>query len=331
MIRRRLSSLFAGLTLLTVAAPALAKEKAPEPRPYEMTVVDTTGAVVTGVDLLIKNAAGETLPAPVAAADGSGKMTGSFPDSTATYTVDLSKARYRPQHQTIALSGQKLKKGDTAVIKFTIEPMTAVDDYSAAIKAIQAKDLAGAEANLALAVATDPNFAKGYEVLAMVQLEQKKWEEGLASADKALALEPENTSALRSRFDALTALKREAEAEQALAALAAKERTPDVARLLFNAGAHAMAAKQNEKTKALLNDALAIDPTLYQAHAGLAEVAIADKNYAEAVRQLDLVIGLAPRNFKAFERKIEVLKADNKAKEAAAVEAELAKRKAEGN
>jgi len=331
VIRHRLSALLAGLALFTAASPALAKEKAPEPRPYEMTVVDTTGAVVPEVEIAIKNAAGEAVSAPVAAADGSGKMSGSFPDSTATYTVDLSKPRYRLQRQTITLSGQKLKKGDTAIIKFTIEPMTALDDYSAAIKAIQAKDLAAAEANLALAVATDPAFVKGFEVMAMVQLEQQKWDAALASAEKTLALEPGNSSALRSRFDALTELKRGEEAEQALAALAAIERTPDVARLLFNAGAHAMAAKQNEKTKALLNEALAIDPTLHQAHSGLAEVAIAEKNFAEAVRQLDLVLGIAPRNFKAFERKIEVLKADGKTKEAAAVEAELAKRKAEVN
>ena len=115
--------------------------------------------------------------------------TGIFPDTTASYTVDLSKARFRPQHQTINLAAQKLGKKQTAVIKFTLEPMTALDDYSAAIKAIQAKDLAGAEANLNLAVATDPNFVKGFEVLAMVQLEQKKWAEGLASAEKTLGLD----------------------------------------------------------------------------------------------------------------------------------------------
>lgn len=328
-MNRPLAALIASCALL-VPATTLAKEKGPEPRPYEMTVVDPAGAIVPDVAIAIQNAAGESLASPVAAADGSGKMTGSFPDSAAAYTVELTKARYRAQRQTINLGSQKLKKGDTAVIRFTLEPMTALDDYAAAIKAIQAKDNAAAEANLELAVATDPSFVKGYEVLAMVELEQKKWEEGLASAERALALEPENASALRSRFDALTELKRDAEAEQALAALAAKERTPDVARLLYNAGAHAMGAKQNEKSRALLLEALAIDATLYQAHAGLAELAIAEKNYAEAVHQLDLAIGIAPRNFKAFERKIEVLKADNKAKEAAAVEAELAKRKSEG-
>jgi tetratricopeptide (TPR) repeat protein len=322
---RRSAPIFAAFVLVAVAASA--KDKKPEPRPFEMTVVDPAGVALTGVDVVVKNAAAETIAVTT---DAAGKTTGIFPDTTASYTVDLSKARFRPQHQTLNFATQKFGKKETAVIKFTLEPMTALDDYSAAIKAIQAKDLPTAEANLNLAVATDPNFVKGFEVLAMVQLEQKKLAEGLASAEKTLTLDAANVSALRSRYDALEALGRAEDAERALYALAEKERTPDVARLLYNAGAHAMSAKQNDKSKAYLNKAVELDPNLHQGHAGLAELAIADKNYAEAVRQLDLAIGIAPRNFKAFERKIEVLKADNKAKEAAAVEAELAKRKAEG-
>ena len=290
-------------------------------------MVDPAGVELTGVEIVLKDAAGSPV---VATADPAGKLTGEFPDQLASYTADLTKARFRPQHQTINLASQKLGKKDTAIIKFTLEPMTALDDYSAAIKAIQAKDLVAAEASLNSAVTIDPTFVKGFEVLAMLQLEQKKWAEGLASAEKAIALDPANISALRSRYDALQELKRTDEAEAALRALAEKEKTPDVARLLYNAGAHAMAAKQNDKSRELLTLALAIDANLHQAHAGLAELAIAEKNYAEAVRQLDLAIAIAPRNFKAFERKIEVLKADNKPKEAAAVEADLAKKKAEG-
>ncbi len=327
MNRRRIAVLASFALFSSVAV--FAKDKAPDARPFEMTVTDPAGVVLTDVQIVLKDAAGTALPAPAVAADGSGKMTGSFPDAAASYTVDLAKARFRPQQQTLNLGAQKLKKGDTAIIKFTMEPMTALDDYASAIKAIQAKDVASAESHLNLAVTTDPQFAKGYEVLAMVHLDQKEYAEGLAAADKALAIEAQNLSALRSRYDALKALERDDESIAALRDLAAKDPSPEVARLLYNAGAHAMAAKQNDRSRELLNEAIALDAGLYQAHAGLAELAIADKNFAEAVKQLDLAIGLAPRNFKAYERKIEVLKADGKAKEAAAVEAELAKKKAE--
>ena len=86
--------------------------------------------------------------------------------------------------------------------------------------------------------------------------------------------------------------------------------------------------KERYKSRAYLQKALEVDPNLYQAHSALAEIAIGDKNYDEAVKELDLVIGLAPRNFKAFERKIEVLKAAGKADAAAAVEKQLATLKA---
>jgi Tfp pilus assembly protein PilF len=322
---------FALFALFVLAAAAVsAKDKAPEPRAFEMTVVDPAGAPIPGVSIVVKGSAGEPVELTAGGiTDGTGKATGSFPDSLGSYTADLSKDRFRPQHQTLNLAAQKLGKGDTAIIQFTLEPMTALDDYAVAVKAIQAKDMAAAEASLKTAVANDPSFVKGHEVLAMLQLDQKRWDEALASADKTLALDAENVSAMRSRYDALTGLGKTAEADAVLTELAAREKSPDVARLLYNAGAHAMSAKEHDRSRTLLTEALAIDPNLYQAHAGLAELAIADKNYAEAVKQLDLVIGIAPRNFKAYERKIEVLKADKKLKEAADVEAELARKRTE--
>jgi tetratricopeptide (TPR) repeat protein len=319
------------LCALLVPAASQAKDKGPVARPFEITVVDATGAPVAGVLVAIKDSMGTAIELSAAGiADAAGKVTGNFPDQAAAYAVDLSKERFRPQHQTIDLSSQKLKKGDTAVIRFTLEPVTAIDDYSAAVKAIQAKDMAAAESSLRLAVATDPAFVKGHEVLAMVLLEAKKFEDGLAEADKTLALDPANLSALRSRYDALSGLGRAADAEAALGALAEKDRSPDIARLLYNAGATAMNNKEREKSRAYLQQALTIDPNLYQAHSALAEIAIGDKNYDEAVRELDLVIGIAPRNFKAYERKIEVLKAAGKTADADAAEKALAALKGAG-
>lgn len=321
MIRRLSLSLF---SLLLVAAAA-AQAKDPETRPFELIVADPAGLPVAGALISIQDAAGVKVELSAAGiTDAAGKVTGTFPDAVASYNLDLTKDRFRAQKQTLDLASQKLKKGQMAVIRLTIEPITKEEDYANAVKAIQAKDMAAAEANLRLALATDPQFTKGYEVLAMVQLEQKKFAEGLATAEQALALEPANLSALRSRYDALSGLEKVAEADAALAELAAKDRSPDVARLLYNAGAQAVNAKNPEKASSLFNEALAIDPNLYQAHAALAEMAIADKNYAEAVKELDKVIAIAPRNFKAFERKIEVLKADSKAAEAAEVEKALA-------
>lgn len=324
---RRLSVLLASFVIL--AAVVQAKDKGPQARPFELLVLDPSGAPVANALLTMKSAAGAAVELSTAGlTDALGKVTGTLPDDAAAYSVAVAKERFRSQQQTIDFATQKLKKGQIALIKLTLDPLTAIDDYATAIQAIQVKDYAGAEASLKSAVTLDPKFVKGYEVLAMVQLEQKQSEAGLASAEQALALDPGSLSALRSRYDALVDLGRSADAE--LAELAAKDRTPDTAKLLYNAGAQAVNAKNPERARSLFADALAIDPKLYQAHAALAEIAIAEKRFPEAVAELNQVLALAPRNFKAFERKIEVLKADGKTAEADAAAKELAALKAGG-
>lgn len=326
MIRRRSAIAFASLVLLAGAVQAAKK---PEARPFELQVVDPAENPLSGALVTMKAPDGTMLELTLQGlTDDAGKVSGTLPDAAAAYDVSVSKSRYHPQQPTIDFAGQKLKKGQTALIKITLEPFTAYDDYAAAVKALKAKDLGTAEANLKSAVALDPKLVKGYEVLAMVQLDQKRWEEALASADQALALEPENLSALRSRYDALAGADRAEEADAALTALAAKDQSSDVAKLLYNAGAQSVNAKEPEKARGYFDRALEIDPKLYQAHAALAEIAIADKKYEDAVAQLDLVVGLAPRNFKAYERKIEVLKALGKTADADAAAKKLAELKA---
>ena len=329
MIRR--SVLFALPLALLASSPDAARAKSPQPRAFEMIVSDSTGAPLPGALLIVKAPDGSTVGLSAAGvSDGEGKVTGTFPDSESLYTVDLSKDRFRPQRQTIDLASLKLKRNDTAIVRFTLDPVTAQDDYNTAIRAIQSKDMAAAEKSLRASILTDPTFAKGHEVLAMVLLDAKQYDDALTAANRALELDPTNASALRSRYDALDGLGRAEEAEAALAALAEKDKSSDVARLLYNAGAVAMNAKDHDKARAYLEKALAVDPNLYQAHAALAEVAIGEKQYDEAVKQLDLVLGLAPRNFKAMERKIEVLNAAGKSAEAEKVAKELAEKKAAG-
>lgn len=327
MIRRRSATVFVSLVLLATVAQARAKK--PESRPFELQVVDPSDNVLPGALVVMKGPDGAPLELTTEGlTDDAGKVSGVIPDTAASYAVSVTKSRFHPQQPTIDFSGQKLKKGQTALIKITLEPFTAYDDYAAAVKALKAKDLGAAEANLKSAVTLDPRLVKGYEVLAMVQLEQKRWDEALASADQALALEPENLSALRSRYDALLGAGKDEEADAALSTLAEKDRSPDVAKLLYNAGAQAVNAKQAERAHGYFDKALEIDPNLYQAHAALAEIAIADEKYDDAVAELDLVLGLAPRNFKAYERKIEVLKAAGKTAEADAVARQVAEIKA---
>jgi DNA-binding SARP family transcriptional activator len=56
----------------------------------------------------------------------------------------------------------------------------------------------------------------------------------------------------------------------------------------------------------------------------MAEIYISEKKFDEAVAEIDRVLALTPRNFKAYARKIEVLKAAGKTAEATEAEKALA-------
>ena len=102
------------------------------------------------------------------------------------------------------------------------------------------------------------------------------------------------------------------------------------ARALTEQGRAHRKSGDSARAIARFNEALAIDPTLHQAHSALAELAIKEKNYPLAVAELDKALAVAPRNFKAYERKIEVLKVMGDKAGADAAEKALAALKAGG-
>lgn len=303
----RPSALFAAALLLASTAPAFAADK--PKAPFEVVVTTPEGAAVVDADVAISSASTVAPYSFSAKTDATGKCTGQLVEFKGMYTFKVSKEGFKEFTKDVDFDTAKFKKGELASIKVTLPQITAVEYYNEGAKATQTKDLTRAAAQFELAIAADPKFAKAYSVLALIELEQSQWDKALAHADQALALDPADMQALRSRFEAFSGMGDKVKSEAALTDLAAKERTPEVARLLYNSGAQAGNAKEVEVARSRFREALAIDPTLHQAHSALAELAIKEKNYSEAVAELDLAIAAAPRNFKAFERKIEVQKA----------------------
>ncbi|MEO7973084.1 MAG: hypothetical protein ABIU84_05810 [Thermoanaerobaculia bacterium] len=324
----RSTPLLAAVLLLSSTALAFAADK--PKAPFEVIVTTPEGAPVEGADVTITSAT--TVPPYTFAGktDFTGKAVGELADFKNSYSIRVVKEGYQQFGQELDLISLKLKKGQTASLKVSLPAITAVEYYNEGVKALQAKDLARATAQFELALAADPKLAKAYGVLAIIELQQSQWDKALAHADQALALDPTDMQALRSRYDAFSGLGDMAKSDVALSELAAKERTPDVARLLYNAGAQAGNAKEVEVARARFHEALAIDPTLHQAHSALAELAINEKKYPDAIVEIDLAIAAAPRNFKAYERRIEVQKAMGDKAGAEATEKKLAALKAGG-
>jgi len=356
----RSSAFLAAALLLATPGSAFAAEKAKAP--FEVIVSSPEGAPVIDADVAISSATTVVPYSFAGKTDAAGKCTGELVEFKGLYSIKVVKEGYKEFTQDLDFETTKFKKGELATIKVSLPKIPAADYYNAGAKDINGGNFAAAQANFEKATAADPLLAIAHSALAQAHMAQadpawlqKKKAEGaldagldlaaeskrhaeaaLVSADAALALSPDDVAALNGRFEALSVLGRTAEAEAALAVLAEKVRTPATAVLLYNAGAQASNSKDPDKAKLIETSrryfrlALDINPNLYQAHNGLAELAIREEKFEDAVTELSKVVELSPRNFKAYERRIEVLKKIGDKDRVAAAEQELAKLKAGG-
>lgn len=330
--------------------------------PFEILVSDPDGGPVAEADVTISSASTVVPYSFSAKTDATGKCTGEFIEFKGVYALKVAKEGYQVFAKDLDFEATKFKKGELASIKVSLPKIPAADYYNAGAKNINEGNFAAAQANFEKAAAADPKLAIAHSALAQAHLAQADtaWlqkrkadgvldasvdvaaeshrhaEAALAAADTALSLAPEDVAALNGRFEALSDLGRKEEAEAALGVLAEKVRTPATAVLLYNAGATASNSKDPDKAKTIaasrhfFEQAIGINPNLYQAHNGLAELAIREEKFEDAVTSLSKVIEISPRNFKAHERRIEVLKKIGDKDRIAAAEQELAKLKGGG-
>ncbi len=156
-----------------------------------------------------------------------------------------------------------------------------------------AEDLVKLSGGVAIKEATIPDYGdalphnRANELMALGHLE-----EALASYDKALAIKPDNATALNNRGSALMNLER---AEEALAsydkALATK---PDYAVALNNRCAALMELKRPEEALASSDGALAVKPNYAEALNNRSHVLMALGRHEEALASIDKALAIKP-------------------------------------
>ncbi len=329
MNRTRRSALALACSLLVVAAfPLAAKEKFP----IQVTVKDEAGAAVAKAKIELAATSGEPF-AVAGESDGKGVWACDLPDFSRVYDLKVAREGFAPFEQPLDFVAQKIEAGMTAQLVVTLvtpKGPSAEQLYNEGVVAIQNRDLVTAEAKIRQALELKPELAQGWMALAMVLAEGKRWPEALDACDKALGATPDNPALLRIRFEALDKLGRADEAAAALDVLVAKAPSAETAVIAFNQGAQATNHGDLAAARRRFDQALALNPSLYQAHSALAELHVRDKDYAAALAELEKAQALAPRNTRILERKIEVLRALGKKEEAAAAEKQLADLKASG-
>jgi tetratricopeptide (TPR) repeat protein len=322
----RTAALAVTLLVVSLAAPPALRAV---PQPIEVRVVDEAARPLSGVLLEIAAVAGDDYAA-TQTSNELGLAAFELPTAKRAYRLRIDHPDFAGFEREFDLAAEKAPRGDVVRLEVTLTPPGAVDRFNRAVRAIEARDLAGAEAELRRAVELEPAFAKGWSVLAFTLLELERPEEALAAAERALATAAEDVEALRLRYDALAALGRHDDADAALDELAAHDDSAELARVLFNAGATAANSEQPERARRRLGEALARDPALWQVHSALAELEIREQRLERALDELDKALAVAPRQVRMWERKLEVLRALGRGDEAAAVESRLAELRADG-
>jgi len=328
----RLALALAALTaaILPLGSPAGAADR----HPLEVTVQTKEGKGIQGVQVTVTASSGE--PFTIAGAtDRKGRFRTEIPDFDRLYRVQAQKEGLAALEEEIDLAKAGVEAGQTAEVGLTMVPPTPVYYYELARKALAAHEVPRAIEAMEQSVALDATFVDGWRALSGLYLATERPADALSAADQALAAVPDDSGSLRNRFDALLALGRRDDADAALDALIEHVKTNETAVLSFNRGVEEMRDEHLEAAQSRFDQALEIDPTLHQACSALAELHIgkaekledADQKKAElgqAIAALDRAIEITPRNFNAWERKIEVLKAMGRADEAAEAERHLA-------
>jgi len=323
-VRRTAHHFALAAAALCVAAPlAAATQK------IEVRVLAPQAKPLAGVAVAIAAVDGEPFAANETTND-SGLAFFELPSAKRAYRLDVTHADFAPFTETFDLGARRAPRGETLRLEVELLLLTAADVYNRGVRALQGGDRDAAAAEFRRAVDMDPGLAQGWNVLAVLALDGRRFDEALAAAERALALGPDDVAALRSRFEALVGLERADEADAALTALAAKDASPELSRVLFNAGATAANAGQAERARLRLEQALSRDPALWQAHSALAELAVREHQLEQALARLEQALAIAPRQVRTWQRKIDVLRALGRADDAAAAEQQLAALRAEG-
>ncbi len=326
----RLRTAFSLLCVFPIfLAAGSAARAADAPQPIDVFVKDAAGTAIAAAQVTVTVEKGAAWTG-TGSTDASGRLPLVLPDLERVYHLRVTRDGYADVEHSVDLHGHKTRLGQPLTLAVTMEPMGAPDWFNRGVAALRANDLDGAAQAFRKAVETDPQFERGWSVGAMVAAEQKRWPDALDGAEHALAIQADDAQALRTRYDAMTALGRDTDAAAALDALVAHTSGNDTARLAFNAGAVAANQGHLDEARKRFGQALALTPTLWQAHAALAELSVRDKKYEDAVAELDKALAAQPKNVGLLQRKVEVLEALGDAARVASAQKALADAKGSG-
>lgn len=186
-------------------------------------VSDENGNPLAGVSILVTTPERSTFKQE-GTTDGKGSYALTIKDATLIYTFHFSKEGYQAFEHV-----ERIQMRSNTQRNFTLKSAaaaaaeaagSATGIFNQGAEAAQSKDYATAEAKFKEALALDPALAPGWSALASIYIDQGKFAEAAAMADKAVELAPGVARNQRLRYEAW---RLAGDAEKAAEAMAAFE------------------------------------------------------------------------------------------------------------
>ncbi len=244
------------------------------------TITDDKGAPVEGAKVVLTRAG--TAYKIEKVSDKKGQVMLLVLDATQNYDLHIEKGGYGPYDGPV-----KPKVEDTVRLSFVLPAVQAqaaaadaprelsgadqaVLAYNEGVSALRAGNVATALPSLEKAASLNPKLPEAQAALAEVYLDQKRYGDARAAADRLLALKPGDPQGLRARYDALKGEGDNEKAREALDALtAADPKSVEAAVRYFNEGAEKARTDKLEDAAVYFEKVVAIapaDPRFAKAH-----------------------------------------------------------------
>jgi Tfp pilus assembly protein PilF len=172
----------------------------------------------------------------------------------------------------------------------------AILAFNAGASSFRARDYATAAARFEEALQHDPQLRQAWAALSQAQVEQKRYSEAAAAADKAMALGATDEPVLRARWEAYRHLGDKAKEASAREDLEKVSRLTEEAKRIHNEGVALVKSGDDAGAYAKFKEALTIDPNLQPALLGLAAAGLKTGHAAEASAAAETVLKADPQN-----------------------------------
>lgn len=281
------------------------------------TVNDPDGKPLADVSILITSP--EFKYEQKKSSDKKGKFSLLVLDATRTYTIRLEREGYQPLEEPL-----EPRLGETLRMTYVLAPVVvaapagpaeaegtgqAVTLYNEGVVAYNGGDLATAATKFEEAAKLDPNLLAAPLTLSGLYLDRKQYAEAAAASEQVLAIEPGNETALRNRYDAYHEGGMKEKATAALEDFVVAAPGREAAVRVFNLGAAASRADDNDAALAHLRRAVELDPSLEQGYSALEGIYLSKKQYKEAVEVAERHLAANPNSLEAMTVRAEAYRA----------------------